>query len=1078
MASVRPFSYIIPSDWDPLHRKVSPPSPPSPNTPPPGHARRRSHYRPFSTLYTESPYIEFDGPPATCRKRVSSIGGLQAFAAMGMGMNFMDRGKKREREREERTEACRLLPIKVTDSVVSNPRPTTPSPLCDSLAPPNAQDSSPSSSRLAPVAPRVKKKRSMVSLFNSSDSPSSDDSPLRSHSPSLSPPQKPEDTQKLSSRKHMLRNAKQGDVDPTQHFVPKSIWAKRHNMKLHPYQGDAPYMQAYDPILLESDRYTDILFQRLSNGSPSFYDYGKKPPANVLDLGCGPGYWILHGANVWRNTKFTGFDLVDITLAAFETMENVEFVQGNFLRYRLPFPDKSFDFVRMANLVLCIPYEQWGSLLSEVRRVLTDGGRLEFIDDEMLFPCGTAPKDPPSSLTPSVNDLHDDFGFSEDDDTLHDDSGDTESTLHSSEGGSLPSSFEDRENSLSESPTVRPLNVTACLRTPSPPHMQPSETAVFQTRPRPIQSTTYPRYSRHAAWQNQSIAARELEAIFRMMLKQRFNIMPEPFDFVSELVVDIFGKSVAKTKTFKIKLAAMDSPIGLLAQAKAKEAKARADAEREDLFAANSDSPSFASVKKGLKPWKPSAIGIDWEKQPKQPKVKKEKEEKEKWTGTGKKGSGSGSGSSSKRSSLEVPRSAEATVLVWTPVPPSVNAKAAGRLGLDYQPGLSPTLDKSFTRTPPAPPTPNAVNGNSETPLTATPTPSTAKTVTPTTAKFPLTTMTTPTPMSTTARPTTPTPPSSTSKTAPLTMSISKSKSTPFLSPTAFVTPPPVPPPITSSQTQPPRKGAPILSAKAAGRLGISYTALAAATASSRRHVSDDATLPRNRHWINAGDSEHHPVQSPGILVSTGQYIAMGPAELEMHACKYVHTLLGCRPALSEFVRGFRDEEGRKFVKDKEFAEAVWEYECFRRARFNWPDEVADPYEDDPTNASTFSFALPSPTTLTPPSSNGPSPDAPLSLKGSHSSSGSSGSSIRSSSPSPTSKPPRPDKLTKSHSDGNSSPSIHSNGHKSTSSAESFDGQHQDDELTHIRTIRVFQAIKTEHGLVGKLVGKSTGKKA
>ncbi|KAJ3499740.1 hypothetical protein NLJ89_g10067 [Agrocybe chaxingu] len=118
-----------------------------------------------------------------------------------------------------------------------------------------------------------------------------------------------------------------------------------------------------------------------------------------------------------------------------------------------------------------------------------------------------------------------------------------------------------------------------------------------------------------------------------------------------------------------------------------------------------------------------------------------------------------------------------------------------------------------------------------------------------------------------------------------------------------------------------------------------------------------------------------------------------------MHACKYVHTLLGCRPALFEFVCEFEDEECRRFVEDRELGDAVWQYECFRRARFNWPDEIADPYEDDPTNASTFSFALPSPTTLTPPSSNGLSPEASLGLKGSHSSSGSSGSSIRSTSP-------------------------------------------------------------------------------
>lgn len=105
-------------------------------------------------------------------------------------------------------------------------------------------------------------------------------------------------------------------------------------------------MQAYDPISLErqvqifmyalpispyptSDRYTELLFQRLTNGSPSFHDYGKMPPAVVLDLGCGQGHWILHAANMWRNTEFVGLDIVDTTLPAFDTIENVRLVRGD-----------------------------------------------------------------------------------------------------------------------------------------------------------------------------------------------------------------------------------------------------------------------------------------------------------------------------------------------------------------------------------------------------------------------------------------------------------------------------------------------------------------------------------------------------------------------------------------------------------------------------------------------------------------------------------------------------------------------------------------------------------------------------
>jgi ubiquinone/menaquinone biosynthesis C-methylase UbiE len=49
----------------------------------------------------------------------------------------------------------------------------------------------------------------------------------------------------------------------------------------------------------------------------------------VLDLGCGQGHWILNAANMWRDTEFVGLDIVDITLPAFETVENVRLVQGD-----------------------------------------------------------------------------------------------------------------------------------------------------------------------------------------------------------------------------------------------------------------------------------------------------------------------------------------------------------------------------------------------------------------------------------------------------------------------------------------------------------------------------------------------------------------------------------------------------------------------------------------------------------------------------------------------------------------------------------------------------------------------------
>ncbi|KAJ7757457.1 hypothetical protein B0H16DRAFT_664813 [Mycena metata] len=183
-------------------------------------------------------------------------------------------------------------------------------------------------------------------------------------------------------------------------------------MKLHPY-SDVPYMQAYDPVVLENERYTHYLLRRLAPaGSPTFHDYGTHPPASVLDLGCGTGVWLLDAARTWRTTQFIGLDIVDVALPALSSpsssspttpsatpgtfpmstpLSNIRLVRSDFLKYALPFPDRQFELVRMANLALAIPLVRMEFVLTEVRRVLAPGGRLEFVDDQTLFAYGDPP---------------------------------------------------------------------------------------------------------------------------------------------------------------------------------------------------------------------------------------------------------------------------------------------------------------------------------------------------------------------------------------------------------------------------------------------------------------------------------------------------------------------------------------------------------------------------------------------------------------------------------------------------------------------------------------------------------------
>jgi hypothetical protein len=424
----------------------------------------------------------------------------------------------------------------------------------------------------------------------------------------------------------------------------------------------------------------------------------------------------------------------------------------------------------MANLVFCIPHKYWHSLLSEVRRILTSNGRLEIIDDQLYFPYGETPTD----SKPSSNRSSSSYDEFEDGETLQgEDSADSESTLIS-EAGSNRSSFEDKQASqLSESATAR--TITAYLPK-TPEYAAVREPAVFKRDPPSAYDPEFGE-SKQEGWRRKAFDARDLETVFEKMLEKDYGISPRPSEFVVDMLRSVFGKRAAgKTKSFQIKLAPADSPIGPDAW------------KEEDFLEGNSPSP----------PSKKTSVPSESEKQ-----QKKKKDKKKDVAGTG---------SSTQRSSL-------GSELTSTPLPSSLNAKAADRLGLTVPPPLgSPTEDKN---------------------------------------KFS---------------------------------------------------------PPERSSTPVPAEKMPVLSAKAAGRLGISYTTLAAATASSIRRRPMHAK-PR------------HPTQSPGLLVWPSTYIPIDPVELEFHGNKHMHTLLGCKAALSEHVAKCLDESGKRLMDEVELDYALSEYD-------------------------------------------------------------------------------------------------------------------------------------------------------
>ncbi|TDL25799.1 S-adenosyl-L-methionine-dependent methyltransferase [Rickenella mellea] len=128
-----------------------------------------------------------------------------------------------------------------------------------------------------------------------------------------------------------------------------------------------------------------------------------KPPNRVLDLGCGTGTWIIAAAKEWPNTAFVGFDIADIQpdltqkkMEIGDLHKRITWVHGNFLE-RLPFLDEEFEFVRIHDIGLGVPEDEWQDVIEEVARVLKPGGVLEVMEYDIIFPCA----DPPIPETPS-----------------------------------------------------------------------------------------------------------------------------------------------------------------------------------------------------------------------------------------------------------------------------------------------------------------------------------------------------------------------------------------------------------------------------------------------------------------------------------------------------------------------------------------------------------------------------------------------------------------------------------------------------------------------------------------------------
>ncbi|CAG8531583.1 2781_t:CDS:2 [Funneliformis caledonium] len=103
----------------------------------------------------------------------------------------------------------------------------------------------------------------------------------------------------------------------------------------------------------------------------------------VLDIGCGPGTWILDMASEYQNAHFTGIDVAELYPLEIKP-KNVSFVQANVLE-GLPFDDNTFDFVYMRFMLFAFTLKNWEVAIKELIRVCKPDGFIEMMEKDIFW---------------------------------------------------------------------------------------------------------------------------------------------------------------------------------------------------------------------------------------------------------------------------------------------------------------------------------------------------------------------------------------------------------------------------------------------------------------------------------------------------------------------------------------------------------------------------------------------------------------------------------------------------------------------------------------------------------------------
>ncbi len=109
----------------------------------------------------------------------------------------------------------------------------------------------------------------------------------------------------------------------------------------------------------------------------------------ILDIGCGPGGWVLEVAYTYPDKEVVGFDISRTMIEYARAQAHVQHLDNASFEIMdasqlLNFPDESFDLVN-ARTIGFFPQTAWAQLMQECMRITAPGGMIRLTESEWVF---------------------------------------------------------------------------------------------------------------------------------------------------------------------------------------------------------------------------------------------------------------------------------------------------------------------------------------------------------------------------------------------------------------------------------------------------------------------------------------------------------------------------------------------------------------------------------------------------------------------------------------------------------------------------------------------------------------------